>query len=421
MGDASFMTTLRTGVGLVALLHVVVPKVLGGQQPTDSTKSTIVGREDNWRTDLAFFAKELPARHVNAFKYVTPEAFARAVADVDSAIPHLTDRQIRWRLMRLTALVRDGHTNAEMPMYAQRLPITIWWADDGPYITGTTPTYAGLAGHRIVGLNGQPIVAVADTIRRYLAHENEMGFRQRAGWILHYPGAQYDVGLSRDSMSATLELEDADGRRSTATLPVVPRAGFAVVPPRNGEPLYRERLNEKYWVAYLADARAVFLKYNQCRDPDEFTLLTDSIARLLDAGATRLIIDLRHNSGGDSRVIQPLIETIRRRPAINRPDALYAIIGRGTFSSGMAAAHHLRTKARATIVGEPIGERPNTFGNMRTFTLPHSGVQVTYSTEYYRFAPGEPDAFMPDVYVSITPDAIIAGRDPVLEWIVARR
>ena len=114
MGDARFMTTLRTGVALVALLHVVVPKVLGGQQPTDSTKSTIAGREDNWRTDLAFFAKELPARHVNAFKYVTPEAFARAVAEVDSAIPHLTDRQIRWRLMRLTALVRDGHTNAEM-------------------------------------------------------------------------------------------------------------------------------------------------------------------------------------------------------------------------------------------------------------------------------------------------------------------
>jgi hypothetical protein len=402
-------------------LFLVAPKVPAGQQPTDSTKSAIGGREDNWRADLAFFANELPARHVNAFKYVTREAFAQAVAEVDSAIPYLTDQQIRWRFMRLTALVRDGHTNAQMPMYPQRLPITTWWADDGPYITGAAPAHAGLVGRRIVGLNGLPIVAIADTIRRYLAHENEMGFRQRAGWILYYPGAQYDVGLSRDSMSATLGLEDADGRRSTLTLSVVPRAGFAAVPPPNGEPLYRQRSNEKYWIAYLPGARALFLKYNQCRDPDEFGLLTDSIARLLDAGATRLIIDLRHNSGGDSRVIQPLIEMIRGRPAINRLDALYTIIGRGTFSSGMAAAHDLRTKTRATIVGEPIGERPNTFGELRRFTLPHSHIEVTYSTEYYRLVPGEPDAFMPDVHVSLTPDAIVAGRDPVLEWIMARR
>lgn len=421
MRDARFMTPFRTGISLVALLPVVGLKLLTAQQSMDSTKRADAGREADWRADLAFFAKELPARHVNAFKYVTPEAFTKAVADVDAAIPDLTDRQIRWRFMRLTALVRDGHTNAEMPTYSQRLPITAWWANDGPYITGTTPAYVGLAGRRIVGLNGQPIAAVADTIRRYLAHENEMGFRTRAGWILYYPGAQYDVGLSLDSMSATLELEDEDGRRSTVTVPVVARAGFAVVPPQNGDPLYRQRSNEKYWVADLADARALFLKYNQCRDPDAFKLLTDSIARLLGGGTTRLIIDLRHNSGGDSRVIQPLIDTIRGRPAINQPDALYVIIGRGTFSSGMAAAHDLRTKTRATIVGEPIGERPNTFGELRRFKLPHSGIEVTYSTKYYRLASGEPDAFMPDVHVPLTPGSIVAGRDAVLEWILARR
>lgn len=81
------MTALRTGFGQGALLQVVLLELLAGQQPTDSTRSAIAGREHNWRADLAFFAKDLPARHVNAFKYVTPEALAKAVAEIDSAIP----------------------------------------------------------------------------------------------------------------------------------------------------------------------------------------------------------------------------------------------------------------------------------------------------------------------------------------------
>jgi hypothetical protein len=358
---------------------------------------------------------------VNAFKYVTADAFAKGVAEVAAAIPRLTDQQIRWRFMRLTALVRDGHTNAQMPQYAQRLPVTMYWSDDGPYVTAAAAEYAALLGQRVVRLNGHAIAAVADTIRLYLPHENEMGFRARAGFILFYPGAQRDVGLGTDSTQATVELVARDGRRSTVRLPVVARAGFAAAPPPNGEPLYRQRSSEKYWVSYLADSKTVFLKYNQCRDPGDFRALTDSVMRVIDAGATRLVVDLRHNSGGSSQVIKPLIAEIRARPRLDQSGSLYAIIGRGTFSSGMAAAFDFRTRTKGTIVGEPVGERPNTFGELRRFTLPNSKIQVSYSTKYFRLVDGEPDAFTPDVNVPITPQSLVDGRDPVLEWILNRR
>lgn len=411
---------LTSEKGPCPLAVLFIACAVGVVAPAATAQEVTGDRNERWRADLHFFAAELPKLHVGAYKYVTADAFARAVAEVDSVIPRLTDTQIRWRFMRLTALVRDGHTNAQIPMYAQRLPITTLWADDGPYITGASPEYASLLGQRIVRINGHAISAVADTIRLYLPHENEMGFRTRAGFILFYPGAQYDVGLSRDSMQATLEVEGRQGRRTTVTVPVVPRVGFAPAPPPSGEPLYRQRLTEKYWLSHLADAKTVFVKYNQCRDPADFRALTDSVLRLLDTGATRLVVDLRNNSGGSSRVIQPLIEAIHSRPAINQPGALYAIIGRATFSSGMAAAHDFRTKTKATIVGEPIGERPNTFGELRRFTLPNSKIEVTYSTRFFRLVDGEPDAFMPDVSVPPTPESLVEGRDPVMEWILAR-
>lgn len=111
---------------------------------------------------------------------------------------------------------------------------------------------------------------------------------------------------------------------------------------------------------------------------------------------------------------------IRDRLALNRKNALFVVIGRGTFSSGMAAAHDLRTRTEATIVGEPIGERPNTFGEMRQLTLPNSGLVVSYSTKFFRLADGEPDAFQPDVTIPPTPQSIVKGVDPVLEWIARR-
>ncbi|MEW5915275.1 MAG: hypothetical protein AB1762_02665 [Gemmatimonadota bacterium] len=374
-----------------------------------------------WREDLRFFAAELPSRHVQAFKYVAAEQFAREVAAFDAAIPRLSDAQIRWRFMRLTALLRDGHTNAQIPQYGQRLPVTMFWHDDGPYITAATAEHAALLGRRVVRLNGHDVKALGDTVRLYLPHENEYGFRARAGFILFYPGAQRDVGLGTDSSATTLELETRDGRRSTVTLSVVPRAGFAPALPPNGEPLYRQRLTEKYWFVHLPDAQTVFVKYNQCRDNEAFRALTDSVMRLMDSGATRLVVDLRNNSGGSSQVIKPLIAAIRARPSLNQPQSLYAIIGRATFSSGMAAAHDFRTQTNGTIVGEPIGERPNTFGELRRFTLPNSKIEVSYSTRFYRLVEGEPDAFTPDTSVVTTPQSIVEGRDAVLEWIFRQR
>jgi hypothetical protein len=297
----------------------------------------------------------------------------------------------------------------------------MYWHDDGPYITGASSEHAELLGRRVVRLNGHDVKGIADSVRLYLPHENEYGFRARAGFILLYPGAQRDVGLGTDSTTATLELEARDGRRSTVTLSVVARAGFTPAPSPNGEALYRQRLTEKYWFVHLADARTVFVKYNQCRDNAAFRALTDSVMRLIDSGATRLVVDLRNNSGGSSQVIKPLIAAIRARPALDQPTSVYAIIGRGTFSSGMAAAHDFRTQTEATIVGEPIGERPNTFGELRRFTLPNSKIAVSYSTRFYRLVDGDPDAFLPDSAVVTTPQSIVEGRDAVLEWILGRR
>ena len=71
------------------------------------------------------------------------------------------------------------------------------------------------------------------------------------------------------------------------------------------------------------------------------------------------------------------------------------------------------------LVGEPIGERPNSYSENDEMTLPHSRLVVSYSTKYYKFLEADVPAFMPDHRIDPSWPDFQAGRDAVMEWILA--
>src|SRR5262245_22322829 len=74
----------------------------------------------------------------------------------------------------------------------------------------------------------------------------------------------------------------------------------------------------------------------------------------------------------------------------------------------------------AILVGAPTGMRPNHYGEHAEFRLPNSGLRVSYSTRYYRFAADADPAVFPDQSIEPTWTAFREGRDPVMEWIFSR-
>lgn len=405
---ASPMNTATRGLSLALALSYIGVRSLAAQDAS---------RDERWREDIRFAARTLPASHKNAFAQVSESVFTREAKALETAVPGLTDDQIRLRIARLVALVRDVHTAAPLPAYTLRMPFTIYWFESGPVIVNASADHLALVGARITRVNGYDLRTVADTLRLYLSNENEFGFWLRAGQLLLRPQALRDVGLGGDSTSTTFELE-RNGVTSTAVVAGVATAGFRTA--ARDEPLYRQRPGEKYWWSYLPDERTLFVKYNQCRDPDDFKRMTDSIASAIDARRPlRVVVDLRDNGGGRSDVIAPLIDALKRRPDVNRPDALYVVIGRATLSSGLFAAVDLKKNTRATLIGEPTGEHPNHYGELRTFALPNSKMDITYSTKFHVLVDRNAEAYAPDVLVPPAPDAYLRGVDPALEWILA--
>jgi hypothetical protein len=114
-------------------------------------------------------------------------------------------------------------------------------------------------------------------------------------------------------------------------------------------------------------------------------------------------------------VDDPLFAGLERRPAWRSPGRLFGLIGGETFSSGLWTADDLR-KQGATLVGSPTGGKPNSHGNVRTFLLSNSRIEVSYSTRFFSLAPGaDPPSLEPAVPVELTIDDLRTNRDPVLD------
>src|SRR5205085_1666804 len=80
-------------------------------QPAPATPPTLT--TEQWREDLRFVVNEIKTRHPNPYHHASREKFDAAVADLDGRIPTLQRNQIIVGLMRIVALVGDGHTRID--------------------------------------------------------------------------------------------------------------------------------------------------------------------------------------------------------------------------------------------------------------------------------------------------------------------
>jgi hypothetical protein len=78
-----------------------------------------------------------------------------------------------------------------------------------------------------------------------------------------------------------------------------------------------------------------------------------------------------------------------------------------------------RNDLNAILVGEPTGARPIGYMENRRFSLPNSHLPVSYSVELYKFAKTDTPGILPDKRIDPDWRSYLAGRDPVLEWILA--
>lgn len=383
---------------------------------------------ERWREDLQYFARELEQRHKNLFHSVSRAQFSAAVRSLDSAIPSLRPHQIIVRMTQITALVGDGHTGVRLPQYFTLYPIGVYWFGSELRVLGAAPGDQRAIGARVTHIGGLPIDQVDARVRSCFpsaAQENDWYVLSTSPAFLVRPEVLHTLGVVPDLAAAPFTFEDDQGERFTLAIapiaaPPVVQGGFAIPGMQSAsarQPLFRQRPGERFWFVYLPEAEAVYLSFRGYQSLGENAR---SLFRFIDStGARRLVVDLRQNGGGDFlEGRRHLILPLQRHPTLNQPGRLYVIVGRRTFSAAMANAIDFKKLTRATLVGEPVGERPNSYSENDEMTLPNSGLVVSYSTRYYKFLDQDLPAFLPDVRIDPSWPDFRAGRDPVMEWIL---
>ncbi|HTW85330.1 MAG TPA: S41 family peptidase [Candidatus Sulfotelmatobacter sp.] len=238
--------------------------------------------------------------------------------------------------------------------------------------------------------------------------------------------------------------------------------------------------SEPYTYGTIAGGGVGYLDYRRCEGFARFgRFLTEAVPAMHDASIKALVVDIRRNGGGDSRLNDELWTAVSSKPfkqfggvivkacdrlkreygedkyveiygarAWSAPDGtiipiregpnddlftpardvpsrytgpVYLLISPQTFSSAMSCALAAKDYGLATIVGEETGEPVDSTGEVYTFTSPGLGFKAYFTTKV--FLPPKPQpprqGVVPDVVVRTTPADVAAGREPVLDRTLA--
>lgn len=385
-----------------------------------------------WRADLQALSRELPRRHPAPFGKITQAQWDSAVTALSGQLPKLSRNQVLAGMLHLVSLLGDAHTVVEPdPSLGLRYyPIELYSFDDGLFIRRADSSHAGLVGAKVLSIGRMGAAAALSAVGTIISHENDWWVRAWGPLWLTIPEVLDGLGLVADAERVPLVLE-RDGRVDTVIVTPAGRfhqghgpvpidmrgwGSMRVAPP----PPWEQRPEEPFWWTVLSDSRVIYVSMRAVVPvPQSNTNRAqwDRIFALVDSlPDAKLVIDIRENLGGNGGLNRYPVQQILRRPALDRPDRLFVVIGRRTFSAGQQFTNLLEAWTQATLVGEPTGQQPSQYGDHRPFVLPNSHLTIQISTVFHQ-APNEFDQrpFVPPViYAPLTAADYRRGIDPAL-------
>lgn len=396
---------------------------------------------EEWRSDLKALMAGMEKVHANMYHATKRSSFDSAVADLDARIPSLQRHEIIAGMMRIVAMVGDGHTNiypSRDPVIAfHQLPVALYLFKDGMFIRAADSAHADLVGARVIAIGDATIEQAYERAKPYFGRDNEMGAKFWAPYLLAMPEMLNAMKLSPSKDSARFELEK-DGQRRAVWLGA---AGLVQMTPADTDmswwrragwidardlsatpdPLWLRAKPDSilWWYTVIPGTRTGYAQINQVRngDKESFEDFSERLLRFTDtAKIDRVVLDLRLNRGGNGGLLKPLERGLLKRPNINRPGHFFILTGRSTWSAAQFFLNDMSEFSDAVFVGEPSGSKCNSYGDSRQIKLPNSGITARASIYYWQDCnPLDPRPWIPpNVTAEMTFADYRSKRDPVL-------
>lgn len=398
-----------------------------------------------WIEDLEKFRTQLPKVHKNLFFKINQHEFDSLVYALEKNVSHLSETEIFFKLKQITSKIGDTHTSVRFENKQDDLkflPVGFDWFTDSLRIIRSTGAYKDLLGCKLLSINNVPMSSLPDSLETMFVNENEATVKTAIpGMLADNSYLSYLKILNSDTM--TVKILSPDGSKLNREILLSPKKK-SLNEKLNGrlKPYYLMHRDKAFWSRYIKRDSILYIQYNKCFSKDMYlnvlkfnknlnfwqrtvmrlkALFTPSFTRfsadIIDQIEKRhpkkVIIDLRFNSGGSSSQGTQFAEKLAKYKDIR----FYVVTGRKTFSSAIINALDFKTKTGATIIGESTAGKPNHYGEVKSFTLPNSGMTVCYSTKFFKFVENDPQTIEPDIVKELSFEDYRGGIDPVYEYI----
>lgn len=382
-----------------------------------------------WREDIAALTAGIEGVHPNPYWRNGKEAFDAVVSEALAALPAMTRTQAILGLARIANDI-DGHSYFAVEQAGADFgmaPLWLYGFDDGLFVVEAKEPYRSAIGQRLVGIGEHGIDEVLGALAPHFVYDNTVSWRISHGvWPL-FGDALHAFGFTEDPAHIPFVLEDAGGARTVLAAGLIPADDYAAWTswfwpgrmPQRMDQLYLQRhLDDAFWLTSL-DGGVLYVQYNQtyatAAGGTNLAAFARQVAEALAGQAyDRLILDLRHNGGGNNSTYPPLLAVLR---GFARDSQLIVLTSRHTYSAAVNLAIDLERSVPVTFVGEATGGRPNLYSDAVTVRLPNSGLSAQISTRYWQKSEADDprEAVMPDVVVPVLADDWFGGRDAALE------
>jgi tetratricopeptide (TPR) repeat protein len=389
-----------------------------------------MSRAEGWRTDIDYLVSEIKRVNHLYRKQPLPEALVARQRALKRDVDTLTDEEIFVGMGRMLSPLKQGHVSLAIFPETKRptvknIPLQFYAFPEGVFVVRSDEKNADLVGAEVLRIEDAPPGELVKQIEEHASVENEMkmlwGGMRPLGSIPVLRGLGV-LKPGRDEVRLTLEKDGQEVERVLA--PVAQEQERKLGPPPVATPpLFVRNVPRAHWLESLPKSDAVFVQVNQIApDPDESMAEFGLKLRkfLADTPVKNVILDLRHNNGGNTFTYTEMLRTLVAH-STKEGNRLYVIIGRGVYSATSNLISDLERLARPIFVGEPSSGIGNQDGDESMTVLPYSGIRAFLTSVRWQYShPWDlRTSMVPDLPVQLTAKDYFAGKDPVMETILA--
>jgi hypothetical protein len=235
------------------------------------------------------------------------------------------------------------------------------------------------------------------------------------------------VGLDREGRRFTLDVSAKTINANAMFGPAFPpfTADWRFAWDKEAAPSFLRQRHVPYGFEFLPDRHALYIWQNASTTLNDrpVAAFADQVFTEAKLKQAKLVIfDIRNNLGGSGQHNWPILNALVRITALDPKPAVYAIIGRRTFSAGKAMVSDIQKfLPEARLVGEPTAAGPVSFGDHVPLILPNSHLPVMISSvRWYDTGPMDKRrAIDPAIPVHYFLRDWLNGKDAALEAIWA--